>query len=264
MTTRSMDSRITGAGRRAVVHQRHADADLVGTAGDVVGHRARRGRSKPAAAPAPEERVGLREELFLLKPQFDLFELRGDVHQREVLVDLPDGLADGAGNRAGGGRAVRTSNTGLPTRVCMYGTIHRRRRRIADAVVFDVAEHADDLEIGAAVSRFEPIRRPTGFSFAKYLLTAASLIITTFGCRVAVAVGEASVRRSTGIPMSGEEVRRDHQAVDIVVVIANRRSVIAALHEDAGAVHITRESAGADSATAETPGAVPSRSSMSR
>ena len=36
-----------------------------------------------------EERVGLREELLLLEPLLDLFELRRDVRHRQVRVDLP-------------------------------------------------------------------------------------------------------------------------------------------------------------------------------
>ena len=46
-----------------------------------------------------------------------------------------------------GAPAVRTSKTRPPTRVCVYGTYIVGGAGVAHAVVLDIAQHADDLEL---------------------------------------------------------------------------------------------------------------------
>ena len=93
--TRIIDSRITRrrTSPRCAPSAMRMPISLVrrDTLYDIRPEEADRGHEQRQAA---EERVGLREQLLLLKAPLDLLELRRHVHHRQVRVDLPDRLAD--------------------------------------------------------------------------------------------------------------------------------------------------------------------------
>ena len=152
MATSSIDSRSTSRSTSLPLRaERHADADLVGPPRDAVRHQPEQPDRRQQQREAAEQRVGLREELLLQEAPLDLLDLRRDVHHRQVRIDLPRPPRACRRWTLSGSPAVRTSNTALPTRVCRYGTYMRRRRRLAHAVVFGVAQHADDLELAAVL-----------------------------------------------------------------------------------------------------------------
>ena len=98
-----------------------------------------------------------------------------------------------------GSPAVRTSITAAAGPRLQVRHVHRRRRRIAHAVVFRVAQHADHLEL---VDRSRCSIRTAGRSGSRSGSTscaAASLITTTFGDVLVVARREAAARAGLGI-----------------------------------------------------------------
>ena len=76
--------------------KRHADADLVRPARNVVRHQTEQADRCDDERENAEERVRLRERLLLQKPAFDFVGLRRHVDERQVRIDLCDGVADAA------------------------------------------------------------------------------------------------------------------------------------------------------------------------
>ncbi len=131
--------------------------------------------------------------------------------------------------------AVRTSNTGLPTRVCWYGTYIVGGAASRTLSYLDVPQHADDLEIAA---RFDARAKAT----ADRILVGKVLARRRFvdddhllAARV-VAIGETAPAEH-GDLHEVEEIRRDDQAVDVVVPVPDGEVVDASLDVDAGRVH---------------------------
>ena len=127
----------------AIRAERHANPDLVGAARDVVRHQPEEADRRNEDRQPAEERARLRENLLLREARLDLFALRRHLQERHVGIDPPHGVADGGG---GGGRIRRRAQLEGHRRQALLpvGHVHRRGRRVAKAVVFRVADDADD------------------------------------------------------------------------------------------------------------------------
>ena len=238
-TTRIIDSRITSrsTSRRCAPSAIRMPISLV-RRDDAVRHQAEQADRREQQREPAEQRVGLREQLLLHEPALDLLDLRGDVHHRQVRIDLPAPLReslrpwlrriaggphldDRADRRASAGTARTSSAAPRRARCCTSRRAARRRFRA-----------------GCCSRALGPKRWPIGFSFGKYFFAAASLITTTFGRGRVVAIREAAAEQHRNLHHV-EEIRRDDQAVDVSRCPAG--GVDAALHEDAGRVHAARQ-----------------------
>jgi hypothetical protein len=114
----------------------------------------------------------------LRRRRFSTVRLGGDVHQRQVRIDLPDRFADRAddGDRIADGPQLkdRRGQTRLER-----GTYMRRRRGSRTLSVLRVAQNADNLELPA--SRCSSRSGADRVLVREVLAAAASLITTTFG-----------------------------------------------------------------------------------
>ena len=212
--------------------ERHADADLVRAARDAVGHQAEQADRREQQRQAAEQRVGLREHLLLQEPPLDLLDLRRHVHQRQVRIDLPDRFADCARSLPSGSPAVRTSNTALPTRVCRYGT-YIVGGAASRTLSYFASRRTPTISSWLVVSMLDPKCWPIGFSFGKYFRAAASLMTTTFGAVVVVAIGEAAARAAIGMPIISKKFGETTRRLMLLSRSSDVGGVDAPLHEDA-------------------------------
>ncbi len=169
--TRTIDSRITRRPRA----QRHPDADFVRAPRHAIRHHAKQPDGRDQQRETAEHHIGLREEFLLTEAALELGQLSHDVHDRQIRIDLPYGVADrrdrteriSCGPHFERGRALET----LRVR-----RVLRRHRSLADGVVLGVPQNADDFLAAAAVGRWSdaaPDRRLVG-----EVLARGSLIVS--------------------------------------------------------------------------------------
>ena len=96
-----------------------------------------------------EHRVGLREDPLLREPLLHLLDLRGDVHQRQIGIDLPDRFANRADHRRRDRRRFEPGKSPWPGRFCRCGTYIVGGGGSRTLVVLRVAQDADDLDLVA-------------------------------------------------------------------------------------------------------------------
>ena len=173
-----------------------------------------------------EERVGLGEQLLLPNRLFDLLESASTRPSAAGSDRSAAPLRESRPSRAGGIAAPSAPRTRRrPAASARYGTYIVGGASSRTLSYFDVAQHADDLELRRSSPMLDPKRWPIGFSFGKYFRAAASLMMTTFG---AVSLSRSVKPRpaTRGIAHHLEEVRRDDEAVDAVVAIAARAAYV--------------------------------------
>ena len=180
ITTSIMDSPITRRDHvRTARAERHADPDFIRAPRHAVRHQAKEAHRRDQHGERPEHRVRLREHALLLQVLVDLIGLRRDVKHRQIRIDLPHRLPDRVHRRRGIRRRADVEHRRRP---CLQvRDVHRRWDLVADALVFRVAQHADDLELRCSAQRSCRNAGRADARSGKYLRTAVSLITTTFG-----------------------------------------------------------------------------------
>ncbi len=197
--------------------ERHADADLVGAARDVVRHQPeesdrrqqQRQRRRTACRPA-------RTVFSCSEPPLDLLDLRRHVRQRQVRIDLPDRPRESRRSTPAGSPAVRTSNDGACQRASAdtartSSAAPRRGRCRTSRRAARRRSRAGRSSRGSM-----PKRWPIGFSFGKVLARGRLVDDRDLRRRRVVAIGEAAPEHDRNAHHL-EEVRRDDETVDAVV-----------------------------------------------
>ena len=202
----------------------HADADLAGAAGYVVGHDAVDADAGEDESEDAEEGGEGGEESLLRDGGFDLFGLGADVAERQILVDGLDGVAEGGEDGNGGELGFDDVGHGRSLFGLAVEAIEGRWRVLAELVVFGVHGDSDDLVDEFIGSVFRDKRLADGVDV--WVIAVSEGLVNDGDERRAYGIGGAeSAAIEDGDAVGLEEVLTYLVAIGITAVLIDGRLI---------------------------------------